>query len=66
MADPSADKSCLACERGQDEIPLLQLAYRDGVYWICPQHLPLLIHNPAKLEGMLPGAENLSPAGPHH
>ncbi len=65
MSDTPGDRPCLACQRDESDTPLLQLAYRDGVYWICPQHLPLLIHNPSRLEGMLPGAENLSPAGPH-
>ena len=65
MTTPSDDKVCLACQRGPSEIPLLQLAYLDGVYWICPQHLPLLIHDPARLAGMLPGADKLSPADHH-
>lgn len=62
----STDKNCLACQRGPDETPLLQLAYMTAVYWICPQHLPLLIHDPGRLVGLLPGAEKLSPAKPHH
>jgi hypothetical protein len=33
--------------------------------WICPQHLPLLIHNPQQLAGKLAGAENLKPADHH-
>ncbi len=61
----SADKSCLACERGPEQTPLLQLAYLDSVFWICPQHLPILIHDPARLVGLLPGAETLSPAEHH-
>jgi len=59
------NKACLACQRGPSETPLLQLAYRDDVYWICPQHLPVLIHDPGALVGMLPGAEQLSPADHH-
>jgi len=59
------DKACLACQRGSHETPLVQLAYLDSVYWICPQHLPLLIHDPGRLAGMLPGADKLSPAEHH-
>jgi hypothetical protein len=39
--------------------------YRDSRLWICPQHLPVLIHDPAQLIGKLPGAENLRPAEHH-
>ncbi|UCC86735.1 MAG: hypothetical protein JSV81_18065 [Anaerolineales bacterium] len=51
---------CLYCERGSEQVPLLTLRYQEGETWICPQHLPILIHNPAKLAGKLPGAENLT------
>ncbi len=53
---------CLACGRTQSEIPLLTLVYRDKTFHICPQHLPVLIHNPQMLVGKLPGAEGMSPA----
>jgi hypothetical protein len=56
---PSKPK-CLVCEQTSDEIPLLALTYRDTTYWICPQHFPILIHQPAKLVGKLPGAEKLT------
>jgi hypothetical protein len=65
MSDPSSDRSCLACQRGSDATPLLRLAYLDSTFWICPQHLPILIHDPARLVGLLPGAERLSPADHH-
>jgi len=53
---------CIACERDSDLTPLLRLEFRGGAFHICPQHLPLLIHDPAQLTGRLPGAETLSPA----
>ena len=65
MSSAQSEKSCLACRRDSDETPLIQLAYRDAEVWICPQHLPILIHDPAQLIGLLPGAENLSPADHH-
>ncbi len=40
---------CLYCERSSDEIPLVNLTYKNQPLWICSQHLPLLIHEPAKL-----------------
>ena len=55
-------KNCLVCKRQSDEVPLLRLEYRDFDFSICPQHLPILIHDPGRLTGLLPGAEQLSPA----
>jgi hypothetical protein len=65
MTNDEPGGRCLACERTARETPLLRLDYRGGVYWICPQHLPVLIHDPARLTGMLPGAEGLQPAEHH-
>jgi len=65
MAEDTARKQCLACSRGDDETPLVRLDYQGAPFWICPQHLPLLIHSPHKLVGLLPGAENLRPADHH-
>lgn len=53
--------TCLVCQQTSEEIPLLALEYQDQRYWICPQHFPILIHQPAKLIGKLPGAEKLQP-----
>ena len=64
MSD-SNDKNCLACQRGSDATPLVQWTYLSSVFWICPQHLPILIHDPGQLVGLLPGAESLSPAEHH-
>lgn len=57
--------ACLACGCEQDATPLITLTYRGGTHWICPQHLPVLIHDPARLIGRLPGAEGLRPAEHH-
>ncbi len=62
MNDSPNPQQCLACQRGTDVTPLIPLEYRDSTVWICPQHLPVLIHDPAQLIGILPGAEGLSPA----
>lgn len=52
---------CLVCEQTNQEIPLLTLDYQGEKYYICPQHFPILIHQPQLLVGKLPGAENLHP-----
>jgi len=54
--------SCLLCERDSDVTPLLTLEYRRSTIRICPQHLPVLIHDPGRLVGILPGAEELRPS----
>ncbi len=53
------EKKCLVCEKNEDQIPLVELSYHGIKYHICPQHIPVLIHNPDKLEGLLPGAKNM-------
>jgi len=56
---------CLVCERTQEQIPLIALTYQNRTFYICPQHLPVLIHNPQMLIGKLPGAEGMTPAEHH-
>ena len=56
---------CLVCERDSSATPLIPLEYREQRLWICPQHLPVLIHDPGQLVGRLPGAEQLRPAEHH-
>ena len=58
-------KACLACGRSSENVPLLRLEYHDRTMWICPQHLPILIHDPVRLVGKLPGAEGMQPADHH-
>lgn len=57
--------SCVACDRGSEEIPLIRFEFRGGEHWICPQHLPVLIHDPTRLAGRLAGAEKMAPAEHH-
>ena len=56
---------CLACNRDSEEVPLIHISYQGSELRICPQHLPILIHDPARLKGLLPDAENLQPADHH-
>ena len=57
-----AINTCLFCQRGSDAVPLLTLEYRGANIRICAQHLPVLIHDPGQLVGLLPGAEELEPS----
>ncbi len=54
-----AKQQCVFCGLDHRTVPLISLQYRDETYFICPQHLPVLIHNPQLLVGKLPGVENL-------
>ena len=58
----SSESRCLVCQQNSDAVPLLALTYKGASVWICPQHLPILIHNPQQLADILPGAESLHKA----
>lgn len=51
--------TCIVCNRDSEVVPLLSLEYRGATIRICAQHLPILIHDPGQLVGLLPGAEGL-------
>ena len=65
MSEEMGTPRCLACDRESNSVPLLPIEYRGARLWICPQHLPVLIHDPAQLAGKLAGAEDLNPADHH-
>lgn len=56
----TTNPECLVCKQDSQHVPLLRLEYQDQFYWICPQHFPILIHEPEQLIGTLPGAEHLT------
>jgi len=51
------DKKCIICGKTHEEIPLTQFDYKTQNFWICPQHIPVLIHDPHKMADLLPGAD---------
>jgi hypothetical protein len=57
--------ACLYCDRTSDQVPLINLHFKGNNVWICPQHLPILIHKPAQLADKLPGMEALEPPEGH-
>ena len=59
-------QKCLVCDRTSDQIPLLMLRYQDSDLWICPQHLPILIHKPQELADKMPNLDPASPPDAHH
>jgi len=44
---------CVACNRTGQQVPLIALEFQNQKFWICPQHLPMLIHDPKTLTGKL-------------
>lgn len=66
MKSKEPTMACFFCKRDAEATPLIPLEYRGNRLWICPQHMPVLIHDPGRLVGTLPGAENLAPADSDH
>ena len=58
----SNQKDCLVCGRNQQEIPVTEWHYQESNFFICAQHIPVLIHDPQKLIGLLPDAEKMEGA----
>ena len=52
-------KSCLVCNKSSNETPVTKFYYQESEFYICPQHIPVLIHKPHELEGLLDGADKL-------
>ncbi|HSD85748.1 MAG TPA: hypothetical protein VLG46_17930 [Anaerolineae bacterium] len=61
MPAETSPARCVSCGRTVDEVPLLSLTHRHGAAYICPQCLPILIHEPQQLLSKLPGTEALQP-----
>ena len=53
-------KECIVCKANSTEVPVTKFYYQESEFYICPQHIPILIHNPQDLTGLLPGAEKLN------
>ncbi len=60
MSEEKSTPSCVLCDKPDTEVPLIQLSYNNKAYYLCAEHMPMLIHKPAALVGKLPGAENMS------
>lgn len=55
----STDKVCIVCKKSSMETPVTKFYHKDTQFYICPQHIPILIHNPQELVGLLDGADKL-------
>jgi len=52
------NQTCIVCEKNQNEVPIVQMIFKGKQLGICPQHLPVIIHDPQKLVGKIDGAED--------
>ena len=53
--------TCIHCGKDDTQVPLIGFYYKGGEHHICTEHLPVLIHNPADLDGKLPDMDKLNP-----
>ena len=51
--------TCLVCNKTAQEVPLIKLEYKGNDLRICPQHIPVLIHQPQELVGKIEDADKL-------
>jgi hypothetical protein len=52
-------KACIVCKKTSEETPVTKFYHKNSAFYICPQHIPILIHNPQELIGLLDGADTL-------
>ena len=57
------EKTCLNCNRTDEQIPLIALTVKSEAKYICAQCLPTLIHKTYLLAEKLPGMEIASTEG---
>jgi hypothetical protein len=50
----SPKKQCIVCAKTDDQIPVVEFTFKGEKYYICSQHIPILIHSPHKLASILP------------
>jgi hypothetical protein len=59
-------KTCLNCQKSEQDIPLVTLQYQGRQVYLCSQCFPTLIHSPAKLAGKIKDADKIEPASHDH
>lgn len=50
----SENATCMVCGCDDTELPLISLQFQGKPLWICPKHMPVLIHDADKLVHQLP------------
>lgn len=54
------EKNCVFCGASHNDVPVTRFEYKESEFYICPQHIPVLIHDPQKLIGLIPDADKLT------
>ncbi|MEZ4907338.1 MAG: hypothetical protein R2771_06800 [Saprospiraceae bacterium] len=49
------NNTCIICNKNSETIPLMKFTFKGSDYYICSQHVPVLIHNSEQLANILPG-----------
>ena len=55
-------KMCIVCKKTSFEVPVTKFYHKESKFYICSQHIPILIHKPEELIGLLDGAAKLQGA----
>jgi hypothetical protein len=50
-------KECFNCGKTDEQIPVLEMRYKQNQLWVCPQCIPNLIHNPDVVQAKLKESE---------
>jgi hypothetical protein len=60
------ERNCLLCNRPDTDSPLIKFSYNGSEFLLCPEHMPIVIHEPTALIGKLPGAERMKAGSSDH
>jgi len=55
----SETKTCIVCKKSAMETPVTKFYHKNSSFFICSQHIPVLIHNPQELAGLIDDADSL-------
>lgn len=58
----SDKKTCIVCKKSSMEMPVTKFYHKNSSFYICSQHIPVLIHNPQELVGLIDDADTLQGA----
>ncbi|KAA3638290.1 MAG: hypothetical protein DWQ02_05330 [Bacteroidetes bacterium] len=52
------EKKCIVCQSTSQQMPILEFAFKGQKLHVCSQHIPIIIHQPDKLQHLLPDLPN--------
>jgi hypothetical protein len=58
----SETKTCIVCKQSSMEMPVTKFYHKNTAFYICSQHIPVLIHNPQELVGLIDDADTIQGA----